>query len=73
MALAEPSQRERKRVRRRGVEPLEVVNGDEDGLVFGEQLQCTSSRNPERARIDRIRGRLFDEERGLKRATPRRW
>jgi hypothetical protein len=68
----EPSQSERERVRRRGIEPLEIVDCDEHGLVSGEQLQCAASRNPERPRIYRICGRLLEEERDLERAPPRR-
>ena len=68
----EPSQRERECVRRRVVEPLNVVDREEKGRVLGEQLQCTANRHPERPRIDPVPRRLFAEERDLERSPPRR-
>ena len=68
----EPSERERERARRRGIEPLKIVDRDENGPVVGEQLQRAPSRDPECARIHRICGRLFEEKRHLERAPPGR-
>ena len=70
-ARTEPAQGERERVRRRGVEPLEIVDRHEQRPVFGEHLQRAAGCDPERARIDPIVGRLLEEERDLERAPPR--
>jgi hypothetical protein len=58
-ACREPADRECERVRRRGVEPLEVVDRDQQRHVLGEQLQRATGRDRERARVDRIIGRLL--------------
>jgi hypothetical protein len=51
---AQPSQRERKRARRRWVEPLDVVNGNQNRLPFTETLQHLAHRYGKGAAIDGI-------------------
>jgi hypothetical protein len=65
------SKRERERPRRRLVEPLDVVDRNDNELIFGEHPQRAANRNGERARICRISRRLLHEERGLERAPLR--
>ena len=62
--LRQPAKREPERARRRGVEPLEIVDRD-DEPVLGEQLQGVADRDPERPRIDRTAAGVLDQERDL--------
>ena len=62
---------ERERTRRRGVEPLDVVDGEQQRFVGGQHRERASHGDTERARIDPIRG-FLDEEGHLERTPPRR-
>jgi len=70
-ARSEPSHGERKCAQRGGVEPLHVVDGNEDRLPFAEKLQHVVHRHGERAAIDRAVC-LLAEERDLECPPPRR-
>ena len=65
---ANPSQRKCERTRRRGVQPLEIVDRNEHRGVFGEQLQGAARSNAERPWIHCIRCRLVEKKRDLQRA-----
>ncbi|HEY2936633.1 MAG TPA: hypothetical protein VGJ25_08530 [Gaiellaceae bacterium] len=69
MRLWQPAQCERERARGRRVEPLDVVDREDDELVSGEQLQRAANRNAESSRIYRTCRWLVDEERNLERAS----
>ena len=71
-ARVEPPQGERERARRGRVEPLNVVDGDQDRCAFAQELQRVAHCDRERAAIDRIARRLLSEQRHLERAPPRR-
>ena len=62
--VRQPPKREPERARRRGVEPLEIVDRH-DEPVLGEQLQGVAERDPERPRIDRTTAGVLDQERDL--------
>jgi type VI protein secretion system component VasF len=49
-----PSQRERKRARRGGIEPLDVVDSNQNRLSLTEKLQRAAHRHANRAVIDGI-------------------
>ena len=53
---------------RTGVEPLQVVDRDDDAALLGQMLQRTAD-GPERPRVDGASGRVLDEERDLERAA----
>src|SRR5436190_4478266 len=67
-----PSQRERERAGRRGVEPLEVVDREENRLALGEHLQGAARGDPECARLACTCGRVLEEQRDLERTSLRR-
>ncbi len=69
--LGQPAECKPERGRRRRVEPLEVVDRD-DQLLLGEQLQGAADRDPEGPRIDRTAGWIRDEQGNLERAPLRR-
>ena len=71
-APIEPPQGERERTRRRRVEPLNVVDGDQDRSAFAQKLQDVAHCNGKRAVIDRITRRLLLEKRHLERVPSRR-
>jgi hypothetical protein len=62
--VRQPPKREPERARRRGVEPLEIVDRHDEPVV-GEQLQGVADRDPERPRIDRTAVGVLDQERDL--------
>ena len=64
-ARVEPPQREREGVRRRSVEPLEVVDRDDRRALLGERVEAVTHRECERARIDGVRRRVLDQERSF--------
>ena len=53
-ARVEPPQGERERTRRGRVEPLNVVDGDQNRSTFAQKLQDVAHCNGKRAVIDRI-------------------
>ena len=65
----EPAQREFERTRRRQVEPLEVVDGEQHGRRGGELRQQRNDGGSNRARIDRGARVLRTQERRVERAT----
>ena len=67
-----PSKREAEGARRGRVEPLHVVDRDDDRPVVRQHLQRGASRDPERPRIDPVCGRILEEECALERAASRR-
>ena len=69
--LGQPAKREPEGARRRGVEPLQIVDRD-DKSVFREELQGSANRNSESTRIDGTARCILDEQRDLERPTPRR-
>ncbi len=71
-APIEPPQGERERTRRGRVEPLNVVDGDQDRSAFAQKLQDVAHCNGKRAVIDRITRRLLSEKRHLERVPSRR-
>jgi hypothetical protein len=71
-APIEPPQRERELVGRRRIEPLEIVDRDDQRPVLGEHLEGIANGEPERARIHGFRSRVLQQERGLEGAPPRR-
>jgi hypothetical protein len=72
VVVDEPSQCKREGASRQGVEPLRIVDRDEHGSVFSQDLQRVASCNPERPGIRQFRVRLFEQERHFERAPPRR-
>jgi hypothetical protein len=54
VACGEPAGRKCERARRGCVEPLDVVDGDQNRLIFAEKLQHVAHRDGHRALIDRI-------------------
>ncbi len=66
-----PSQGERKRARRRWVEPLDVVDGDQNRFLFAEKLHHVAHRDGERAMIDSLTRRLLSQHRDLERVPSR--
>jgi hypothetical protein len=71
-ARPEPSQRERKRGRRRRIEPLDVIDSHHDRLPIAQKLQHVAHRDGHRTLIDRVTKRLVSQHRDLERAPPRR-
>ena len=69
--ILQPPEREPECARRRGVEPLEVVDRKYE-LVLGEQFDGAAHRHAERTLVDGSSGRVLDEQRDLERASPRR-
>jgi hypothetical protein len=69
--LAEPPEREGERPRRREVEPLDVVDRDDERAGLREQLQHVAHRDRQRAVVDGLFG-LVLQERHLERPPPRR-
>lgn len=67
----EPVERERERRRRCRVEPLDVVDRDDNGLVGREQLERAPDTGGDRARIDFHGRAFFEEQRQLERSAPR--
>ena len=61
-ARREPPQRESEAVRRRVVEPLHVVDCDEQRTAGCEQLECVADCDPEGARFDSSSCRIFAEK-----------
>ena len=64
----QPPQGERQRVRRRRVEPLDVVDRNERGPTLAQQLQRIANRHRDRAARDGVVHRLTSEQRDLERA-----
>ena len=69
---AEASQGKRKRARRRPIEPLDVVDGDQNRLSFTESVQHVPHGDGECAVVDGIFRRLLAEHGDLECAPPRR-
>ena len=69
---AQPSHREAEGSRRRGVQPLQIVDRDEQRPVFGEQLDRAANGDPDRPRIHPLTRVLLAQERDLERTAPRR-
>src|SRR5919204_2130274 len=70
-ARVEPPQGEPERTRRRRVEPLDVVDGDQNRSAVAQKLQPIVHGDGKRPAIDGIARRLLPEQRDLKRAPPR--
>ena len=70
--IGQSAQREAERARRRRVEPLEVVDRNDQQLVLRERLQGAADGDAERACVGRAAGRLLEQERDLERAPSRR-
>jgi hypothetical protein len=68
----DPPQREHQGVHRRGVEPLHVVDGEEQRALVGEQLERLADSDGEGAPVDRIARRVLEQQRDLERPLPRR-
>jgi hypothetical protein len=71
IVCAEAAKRERERARRRGVEPLDVVDGDHERFAIAEQLENVAHRDGERALIDAIALRVGSQHYHLE-GTPSR-
>ena len=71
VGLRQPAQRKPERARRRGVEPLQVVDGDHQP-VLGEQLESTPNGDSERPLVDAALRCILDQQRDLERPAPRR-
>ena len=69
---AEPSQGKHQGMRRRWIEPLNVVDRDHRRPLLAQSQQRVTYRNGERAAINRIARGLLPEQRNLERSTPRR-
>ena len=67
-----PSQRKRQRTRRRGVEPLDVVDREYDGLRPGERVEGRPDRDAERPPVDGPLGAFSHEQRDFERLPSRR-
>ena len=72
LVLVEPAQRKRQRARRGRVEPLDVVDSDQDRRPIAQKLQHVVHRHRERTAIDGITRRLLPKQRDLERTPPRR-
>jgi hypothetical protein len=68
--LAQASQRERERACRGRIEPLDVVDREDDRRFRSENVQCAPDSDAERARIRAV-GALLAKECYLERAAPR--
>ena len=64
---------EGERVGGRAIDPLEVVDGHEQGLARGERAQRVHQRDRDRVRLGRGAGRFRAEERDLESVTLGRW
>jgi len=69
--VAQAPGRERESAPRRAVEPLDVVDRNEDGRLPGEDLEAVPDGDAQSARID-VRLRVVEEERRLERLAPGR-
>jgi hypothetical protein len=69
--VAQPPKRELEHASRGRVEPLGVVDGDEDGPMLGERAEHVEKRERDRALIRSFRARLPDEQSAFER-TPTR-
>src|SRR5689334_14231467 len=67
-----PPERECESDRRRRVEPLDVVDGDQDRLALAETVDDIAQGEGERALIDRIAFRLSSQRCDLESTSPRR-
>jgi hypothetical protein len=72
VVCAEAAKRERERARRRGVEPLDVVDGDHERCAIAEHLEDVANRDGERALVDAITLRVGSQHHDLE-GTPSRW
>ena len=70
--LREPPERHLKHAGRGRVEPLEVVEGDEDAAALGHRRQHVEDCKPDRVRVERLVAGLDEPERDLERAPARR-
>jgi hypothetical protein len=70
LVVPQASHRERERARRRGVEPLDVVDREHKRPFRSENLHGVSHGDAERARIHRTSRCLLHEQRDLERAAP---
>ena len=70
-ARRKSTQRELERSRRRRVEPLDVVDCQQDRATLAEQLQHVADCDAERAMVDRLVRCFLAQQRDLERATPR--
>ncbi len=68
--VAQPAQREIERRRRRGVEPLDVVDGNQQPPRRGSGAECTQRSTADRTRIERLTARP-KQEGGLQRVALR--
>ena len=68
----EPPKRECERTRRGRVEPLDVVDGNEERLPLAQCLEHAADRHAQCAAIDRLIRRVLDEQGNLERMSPRR-
>ena len=71
VGLGQPAKREPERARRGRIEPLEVVDRDDD-VLFGEQPKRVANSNTKSPRIHRRPGCILEEQRDLERPTLRR-
>jgi hypothetical protein len=68
----EASQREGECARRRGVEPLDVVDRHDDRLPLAHQAEHIAYGRRERARVGGLVRRVIPQQRDLERPSPRR-
>ena len=66
----EPPQRERERIRRRGIEPLDVVDREQQRAAGGQRDERVVHPDRERARICRDVALGIEQQRRLERPTP---
>ena len=69
--IAQPPQREGERARRGRIEPLDVVDREDNRPLGSENLERTPNRDTERARVEAVRI-FLDEECHLERVAPGR-
>ena len=72
VATGWPAQRECKRARRRRIEPLHVVDRDQQRRLVAEQLQGTSHGYGHRSTIDRTTRNRLEEQGNFECVPPRR-
>ena len=72
VAVVQPPQRKSKRAHGRRIQPLHVVDRNQDRLAIREQMQRAPDGHSERSRIDPGFRHPLDEQSALERATTRR-
>ena len=70
--VSETPERDLERARRRWVEPLDIVEGDEDRRLLGQGTKNVQHRKPDCVRIGRRLAGLHEQQRHLERPPPGR-